>query len=411
MNLQSTTFEPIRQWMQGRQQSRIDEIVRWCDQNSWSRAPDRLSAMAEMLCQSFAEIGVQFERQLLGNYASISDDGQWHSATTGPALLWHHHADAERRILLMIHYDTVYPFSADAPQTVVSDDRLVGPGTVDAKGGIAVIALAIEGLLKFGIPENVGVSILLNPDEEIGSPASADLMKTLVPQFDAALLFEPPLPDGSLVSTRKGSGNYAVTVTGRSAHSGRNIDEGRNAVVQAAKIATQIAALHAPDTGLLVNVGHIAGGGPLNQVPANAVVQMNVRVATTDAADAFVDLLGAITASSSTGGFEAQCRGSFHAPPKVDNSGLADIQRRVERAGRFVARDIRWQPTGGACDGCKLAAWGLPNIDTMGIAGGNLHHPDEFCLIDSLIPAAMTVVAFVRQFGDSETLESTRLQR
>lgn len=367
--------------------------------------------MAGVLSQCFAAIGVQFTPQPLPEYRSIGDDGQWQSATTGPALLWHHNATADRRILLMIHYDTVYPFAADAPPTVISDDRLVGPGTVDAKGGIAVIALAIEALLKFGIPENVGVSILLNPDEEIGSPASADLIKTLVPEFDAALLFEPSLPDGSLVSTRKGSGNFAVTVSGRSAHSGRNIDEGRNAVVQVAKIATQIDALHAPDAGLLVNVGRIAGGGPLNQVPANAVVQLNVRATTNDAADTFVNSLRTITTSASTDGFVAESRGSFHAPPKVDNADLADIQQRVENAGRSVDRDIRWKPTGGACDGCKLAAWGLPNIDTMGIAGGNLHHPDEFCLTDSLVPAAMTVVAFVRQFGDSESIASNGLPK
>ena len=389
----------VRQWMEQSSAAAIDRLIRWCDQNSWSLDEDNLRIMASMLQDDFAQFGIEFQSLELPKLRLLGDEEEWDRQSTGPALLWHHNATAARRLLLMIHYDTVYPRDAIPAQCQrLAENRLLGPGTADAKGGIAVIAMAVEAVLKFGLASDLGLSILLNPDEEIGSTATMSVMQELAPQFDAALLFEPTLPNESLVAARKGSGNFAYVVRGKSAHAGRNPDAGRNAVVHLAKLVTEVAKLHDSTHGILLNVGRIGGGGPLNRVPDHAVAQFNVRAANPSLVERIKTDLSEIAERFSDGDYRVTLQGEFHCPPKLVDQASQQLQQVVAAAGSTAGRSIVWQDTGGACDGSKLAAMGLTNVDTLGVNGGALHSPKEFCDLDSLVPAAHTVAAIIENF-------------
>ena len=398
--------EPAVQWIHEQQESAVKQLIAWCDQNSWSMDRQNLVQMADTLATDFSSFGVQFDKLELPDLRLLGDSEQWDRAPTGPALVWHHHASAakEKRVLLLIHYDTVYPAETEPTNCRFEHDpssmqkRLVGPGVADAKGGIAVIALAVQAMLKFGLLDDIGLSILLNPDEEIGSTASAALIKDLCPEFGSAFVFEPSLPDGSLVANRKGSGNFSVIVRGKSAHAGRSPEMGRNAIVRLAQVIDQLQELHEPEAGITINVGRIDGGGPLNQVPDHATAQLNARVTDQDAQARVESGLKRLAEDFSGDGYVVKTLGEFHCPPKRVNDGIAGLQRIVERATVMAGQSpagappqapVQWQDTGGACDGSKLAAWGLPNIDTMGVRGGNLHSPDEFMIPDSLATSAI----------------------
>ena len=391
----------VTAWMNHNQAAAFDRLEQWCNLNSWSHDPVNLLLMANTLCDDFAEIGIHLYQANLPSVRLLAAD-QWAEQLTGPALLWHHRPEAERRLLLMIHYDTVYPTSADptSGQRSVTrmGNRMIGPGTADAKGGIAVIAMAIEAAMRFDLANEIGISILLNPDEEIGSTASAEIMSRIASQFDAALIFEPTLPDGSLVANRKGSGNFCLTVHGKSAHAGRNPQDGRNAIVHLAKIIPEIVSLGSSEEETLLNIGAVQGGGPLNQVPDQASVQLNARVRDDDAMKNVESKLQDIVNRYTHDEYRVSLVGAFHSPPKRVTPKIESLQRRVESAGKAAGRNIVWKDTGGACDGCKLAALGLPNIDTMGISGGGLHSSDEYCDLESLVPAAHTVAAFITEF-------------
>lgn len=356
---------------------------------------DHLATTAGMLTDDFDRIGVRFTSVDLPPLRLLGETDQWQRQPTGPMLVWHHRPDAARRVLLMIHYDTVYPPGAMPDRCVRDGNRLIGPGTADAKGGIAVIALAIEAIMKFDLASSLGVSIVLNPDEEIGTTASGDAIRSIADGFDRALVFEPTLPGGALVANRKGSGNFAVIVHGRSAHAGRNPADGRNAIVHLAKIIDRLSQINAPEHGVTLNVGNVTGGGPLNRVPDHAAVQFNVRVADAAAQDHVTAAIAKIATQGTGDGYVVKTIGEFHSPPKLVDASIAALQADVAAAAAPIGRTIVWQDTGGACDGSKLAAWGLPNIDTMGVSGGGLHSPDEFCDLDSLVPAASTVVNFI----------------
>jgi glutamate carboxypeptidase len=384
------------EWMNDNSGDAIVRLQRWCDQNSWTEDLGALRQMVDMLCEDFASFGVSFHQANLPPLRLLGDTEDWLEQETGPALIWHHDPAATRRLLLMIHYDTVYPNGSQPAKCVREGNRLVGPGTADAKGGIAVIAMAVEAMLKFDLAGDMGVSILLNPDEEVGSTASRELLSRIAPKFDAALLFEPTLPSGSLVAARKGSGNFSFVARGKSAHAGRNPGDGRNAIVHLCKIIPALTILHEPKRGVLLNVGRVAGGGALNRVPDHAVLQLNTRVVDDEAMQRIEESLQRIADEFTVGDYRVSLTGTFSSPPKLVSAEIRALQKQVETAGDSAGRKITWQDTGGACDGCKLAAFGLPNIDTMGVSGGNLHSPDEFCDLDSIVPAAMTVAAFIR---------------
>ena len=365
-----------------------------------------LVGMADVLIADFSEISVDLEKVELppiktlrtGNPWDVEPPRCWDDQPTGPLLVWHHRPEAKRRVLWMIHYDTVYPPSPDSArgssQKVRREDqKLIGPGVADAKGGIAVIALAIEAILKFDLLRDQGITIVFNPDEEIGSPASASFLQSICADYETAMLFEPSLPNGNLVAARKGSGNFAVHVKGRSAHAGRHIERGRNAIAHLALMVPEILDLHEPSEGITINIGKVFGGGALNQVPDHAMIQLNSRVTDHTQCKEVRQRLQTIAQDHMGDGYEVVIVGDFHCPPKPNTVEQQKLQQLFERAGQSIDRPIDWQDTGGACDGSKLAAWGLPNIDTLGVRGGDLHSPLEWMDLASLPGAAKLLVA------------------
>ena len=388
-------------WLEDQAPSMVDTVVRWCQQNSWSSNLAGLDTMADLLEQDFAALNLPCERFPLPSWTSIDDDGKAIERPTGPALLWHHRPKASRRILLLIHYDTVYP-PGSQPSDVerTPDDRLVGPGVADAKGGIAVILYAMQAILKHDLAGEMGITVALNPDEEVGSQSSSGLLRELSSQFEFALIFEPTLPDGALVANRKGTANFSATIRGRSAHAGRNLSDGRNAIVHAARLAIEVDAWNQTPE-IIVNVGKLKGGGPLNQVPDFATMSLNVRVGSNEVVEDVLSRVSDIEKRYTTDGFSCEMNGQFHSPPKMidGDESVVNVRRRVISAMTTSGRHVAWRDTGGACDGNKLKAFGLPNIDTMGPTGGNLHSPMEYCEIRSLAAAAKTIVHLIADAG------------
>ncbi len=247
------------------------------------------------------------------------------------------------RVLLGIHYDTVYPPTHPLQECRrLDDERMNGPGVIDAKGGIIIMRWALLAGLKFGLLDRVHWTMVLNPDEEIGSPSSLLQWKEQAQCHDFGMLYEPAMADGSLVDSRKGSGNFLWLIGGRSAHAGRNFGLGRNAIVHAAALATELHALNEVANGVTVNVGRIAGGGPLNVVPDRCALRMNIRVED-DEQLAWVDaqLQGLVARfHRPSDGLTCRLDGSLTSPPKVVDANTRRYMGLVERAGGRVGQSI-----------------------------------------------------------------------
>jgi glutamate carboxypeptidase len=305
--------------------------------------------------------------------------------------------EAPVQMLFTGHMDTVYP--ADHPFQAITrreDGTINGPGVADMKGGLALLLAALEAVEAIPLSSRLGYEVVINSDEETGSFSSAALLARAAQGKVAALTYEPALPDGTLAGARGGTGNFSVVVRGRSAHAGRNPEEGRNAIVAASDIALRLAAIGGPT--LSVNPAKIDGGGPNNVVPDLAVLRVNFRPkAAEEIARARAELDAIAAAVSQAHDVRVEVHGGFNRPPKPIDPGAAKLFDLVRSVGGDLGLPIAWRDTGGVCDGNNIAAAGVPVVDTMGARGGAIHSPDEFMIVDSLAErAALSALTILR---------------
>jgi glutamate carboxypeptidase len=279
----------------------------------------------------------------------------------------------------------------------LEDGVLNGPGVADMKGGLAVMLAALKSIEKSRVAERIGYEVVVNSDEEVGSPASAPLLARAAAGKRAALTYEPAaLPDGTLAGARPGSGNFSIVIHGRSAHAGRNPEDGRNAVLAAADLALRLDRLKRD--GLTVNPSRIDGGGPTTVVPDLAILSVNLRPRTPQLeAEAKREIETLVAAVAAERDVRIDLHGGFGRPPKPLTSDVEALFNLVKQAGADLGQRIAWQPSGGVCDGNNIAACGVPVVDTMGVRGGKIHSMEEFLIVDSLAErAALSALTILR---------------
>lgn len=366
----------------------LAQVERWAAINSGTGNLAGLKTVADMLADGFAALPGDIHLVAPSPVDAVRADGTVETVERGSHLHLSVRPAAPVQLLLTGHMDTV--FAADHPfQTLkwLEPGVLNGPGTADMKAGISVILAALTALEASPLASRVGYDVLINSDEETGSHASAALIAKLAQGKVAALTYEPALPDGTLAGARPGSGNFSVLIHGKSAHAGRNPEEGRNALIAAADLALRLNALKSET--LKVNPAKIDGGGPNNVVPASAILRVNLRPSTPEAMlDAEAALRAAIAAVERDHDVHAHLHGGFNRPPKPIDAKAERLFSLVRDCGAALGLAIGWRATGGVCDGNNIAACGVPVVDTMGPRGGAIHSSDEFLIVDSLAERA-----------------------
>lgn len=360
----------------------LARTLEWAAINSGTTNIAGVDTMAARLANAFAALPGAVMLVEPAPVEKVGADGIARQIETGRHLVVKVRPEARRRVLLTGHMDTVYP--SDHPfQSCdwLDENTLNGPGTADMKGGLS---LMLEGLVAYerGAP-TLGYDVMINADEETGSLSSAALIAQLAQGKLAALTYEPALPGGIMARARPGSGNFAAVVTGRSAHAGRNPEDGRNALVAAADLAQRLHA--ARRDGLTVNPARIEGGSPNNTVPDLAVLHFNMRPRGPEDLAAGQGIIDAAVAEvAALHEVAIHLHGRFARPPKPIGPATERLFQLVSQAATDLGDRIGWKDTGGVCDGNNIAACGVPVIDTMGACGGAIHSPDEFMIASSL---------------------------
>lgn len=388
----------VSAWIDSQSDRMCGLVTQWANVNSYSHNLAGLAELSDLLKSQWSALG-EVEELPIGPDESIDSSGQVVQRPLGKALRIIKRPHAPLRVFLCIHMDTVYP--PDSPfQTVkrLDANHICGPGVCDAKGGLAVMLVAVEAIEQSPWADRIGWEVLINPDEEIGSPGSSPLFDQAAKRNHVGLLFEPALPDGSLVAERGGSGNYTLVVHGRSAHAGREPHLGRNAIALMAECAVKLSAL--TDLGITVNVGHVEGGGPVNVVPALAICRFNVRAKTPADQQRLQSAIQQIVIEANhREGFHVSLHGGFHRPPKPATKESQHLQQLVEQCATELNIPVSWRSSGGVSDGNQLSAAGLPNLDSLGPRGDKIHSHDEYLLVDSLTERAKLAWKVVGQLA------------
>ena len=376
----------------------LDQVLAWTAVNSGSRNLAGLERMADLLADAFSALPGILRLENPAPVEAVDGAGRTLEIQHGRHLHLSIRPTAPIQMLFTGHMDTVFG-SDHAFQEArwLEDGVLNGPGAADMKGGIAVMLAALKAIEHAPNADRIGYEVVINSDEEVGSPASAALLAQAARGKAAALTYEPAaLPDGTLAGARPGSGNFAFVVRGRSAHAGRNPEDGRNALLAAAELALRLAALRRE--GLSVNPSRIEGGSPSNVVPDLAVLRVNLRPRTPEIeAEAARAIDEAVAEISTKHDVVIEASGGFGRPPKPLTSEAEALFNLVKQAGADLGQSIAWQPSGGVCDGNNIAAFGVPVVDTMGVRGGKIHSMEEFLIAESLGErAALSALTILR---------------
>ena len=380
----------------------LDQVLAWSAVNSGSRNLDGLKRMEALLGDALSALPGEVQSVEPADVDAVDAAGKAIEIAHGRNLHVKVRPDAPVQLLFTGHMDTVFGVDHAFQETRWLDDQVLnGPGIADMKGGIAVMLAALKAVEASGIP-HLGYEIVINSDEEVGSLGSAPLIAQAARGKKAALTYEPSaLPDGTLAGARPGSGNFAITVHGRSAHAGRNPEDGRNAVLAASDLALRFEAMRKP--GLSVNPAKIDGGSPTNVVPDLAVLRVNLRPATPELeAEANAMIQQVVAKVAAERDVQIHIHGGFARPPKPMTPEAEALFGLVKQCGADLGQAIGWQSSGGVCDGNNIAACGVPVVDTMGVRGGKIHSMEEFLIVESLKErAALSALTILRLAGSA----------
>lgn len=385
-------------WINAQQQTTMVTLQNLSAINSGSSNIEGLRLMHDKLRALFAPIAENIESIALKPSQQLNDKGQMVNLEQGNLLRFSTRTQAPLQILLCGHMDTVFA-ATDPFQTshYLDANHLRGPGVADMKGGLLCMLLALQAWEQSDGAAALGWQVLINPDEETGSLASAPLLRAAAKECHVGMVYEPALADGTLAGARKGSGNFSLLIKGRGAHAGREFEQGRNAIAALAIAMQNLHKLNGKLPGTTINLGRISGGGALNQVAETAVCHFNVRVSKASDIPWFEQQLQDLRATiNNLDGITCDIHGGFNRQPKQMTTAAERLFAWLDQCGRSMDIPIKTGPTGGCCDGNNLAAAGLPNIDTLGVRGGNIHTDQEYMVVDSLAERAKLSFLFLQ---------------
>jgi glutamate carboxypeptidase len=292
-------------------------------------------------------------------------------------------ASAGRPIMLLGHLDTVWPLGTLKQMPFRSrDGRLWGPGVLDMKAG-AAMALTALAILK---EQNVAarpIILLLNSEEEIGSPVSRPVTERLARECDAIYVLEPAQgPQGAYKTARKGTGDFMVRIKGIAAHAGVDFSHGHSAVLELARQIEKISDFTEMDRGLTVNPGVIGGGTQANVVAAEAWAHVDFRFLKSADAKKIERKFQTLRPINQRCGIEVT--GGVNRPPMERTQGTAALFARAATLAAELGFDLQEAATGGGSDGNFTSAIGVPTLDGMGAVGEGAHASNESILIAHL---------------------------
>ncbi len=376
--------------LQANQQAMVAQLHEFCEINSSTDNLPGLAAMHLALEKAFTPIADSIESRSIPPIPFIDMRGDASLKHYGNLLFIRKRPHIKQRALLSGHMDTVYsathPFQKLA---YINDNCINGPGVADMKGGLIVMLHALMAFEASPYAQQLGWDVIINADEEVGSPASSALLAEIAANYQAAFVYEPAMtPSGTLAKARRGSGKLTLIAKGKAAHVGRAFNEGHNAICFLADAISAIHALNGKRKGVTLNVGKIAGGDALNVVPDKAVAKLDIRISHPDDERWVRQQIADIINHHRREGYSLEIDGEFSRPVKLVNAALEHLFNRAHYLGKKIGLNLDWQDSGGCCDGNNLAYHGLPVLDTLGVRGGDIHSPNEFILLDSLVERA-----------------------
>lgn len=298
------------------------------------------------------------------------------------------------------HLDTVWDHGvlASSMPWRVAGERAYGPGVYDMKAGSFMAFHSVREILRQGTKTRRPITLLLTPDEEVGSPTSRAPIEAAARDACAVLIPEPAGgAQGACVTGRKGTGGFTLRVEGRSAHAGGNWAEGRSAVVALSEAILRIHALTDLDRGVTTNCAPIWGGTRPNVIPPEAGCRIDFRAPTLAEAERVIAAIRALAREAD--GIRITLEGGLNRPPLEETPANLALWQAARAIAARQGYDLPKQHRGGGSDGNFTAALGIPTLDGLGCTGAGAHAPEEHIRWPDLAPRCATLCELLETLG------------
>ena len=364
-----------------RQAALLETIRQFVEIESPSDSKPAADRMAAHLAEKFSELG---GRPRIHHAADYGDNLQ----VDFPG------SDNTKPVLLLGHFDTVYPLGTLAAMPChVADGRMYGPGVLDMKSGIALMFQAIEALAIWHGELPRPVTVFLVSDEEVGSHSSRATTEALARESAAVLVLEPAGPRAAVKTARKGVGEYRLRVEGVAAHAGLDPGKGHSAIVELARQIEVLSKLNNLRQGISVNPGVIRGGTRTNVIAAEAAVEIDARIKKARQAASLDRKLRALKP------FDKRCKltieGRINRLPMERNAGVVALYRKAQTVAAQIGWKLEEAAVGGGSDGNFTAGIGIPTLDGLGAVGDGAHALHEHIVISELPRRALLLAALI----------------
>jgi len=337
----------------------------------------------------------------LGQFLVAEFEGLGAKTMLHPQSTYGSHLQAEfsggagKPVLMLGHFDTVWPM--DTLKTMpfrVEGGRAFGPGIYDMKAGITMMLFALRALRSAGASRRP-VIVLLDTDEEVGSPTGRPLVEAVAKECEAVLVLEPSQgPQGHLKTARKGVGDYTLRVRGRASHAGVDFEKGHSAIVELSRQILEVAKFTDLTRGITVNPGVIQGGTRTNVVAAEAWAEVDIRIARAADARELERKFASLRPVDPNCSLEVS--GGLNRPPMERTEGTVRLFRLAQEHAAALGMPLDEASTGGGSDGNFTSALGLPTLDGLGAVGEGAHAVNESIVISEL-PCRTALLACILQ--------------
>ena len=383
------TYHPhhdLLQWIDEQQQPMLDQVIEWSNINTYTFNLLGLKILSKKISKALTILGEEVYEIELPSFCYVDNSGNHRELPLAPLLMIQKRPHASRQCLLVIHMDTAYPPQESLQEAFLIEGRILhGQGVSDAKGGIVVLVKSLEAFEKSDVSDRMGWKIIITTDREIGSPCSKKILTEIAKQYDLGFIFEPCLPDGGLIGSRKGAGYFAIVARAQNTSNSIECRTMPNAIDAIAGCVSRIHAINGTREGLSINLGLIYGGKTIDQVPDSAVIRFEIKLSNSQDIPFVEDQINMVVRETAKEkNLSLSLWGGFSLPPKPLNEATLRLLHHIQKCGEELNLHLDWRDSNRVCDGNILNAVGLPTVDTLGVQGGKIHSPEEYMYIESL---------------------------
>jgi glutamate carboxypeptidase len=377
--LTDPVVEPILTYLEQRREEMIALLQRLVLIESPNDAPAALRELLEILATELVSSGLSVRR-----IASRTSGGMLYARQTA-------RPGKTPYQLLIGHCDTVWPAGTLRTMPLRTErDRLYGPGAFDMKAGLVQMIYALRALRELNLPAAANCKVVINSDEEIGSPDSTPLIRTLARRAERAFILEPAFGStGKLKTARKAVGSFTLTIHGRASHAGVSPQEGASAILELSHQVQRLFALNDGARGITVNVGTIAGGTRSNVIAAEVRASIDVRARTLADAqevEAAIRRLTPVDPHTTLG-----VDGRLNHLPMAPSARNQALWRLAQASGRRLGVELEETAVGGASDGNTTSQY-TATLDGLGAVGDGAHAAHEQVELSRLVERTALLV-------------------